>query len=335
MCREKFIELFSALGERLSDFGGDAASRRAIDAAREDNPWFTESDIIYAAEALRMYMLQPDILSRWLERYDTDHSRRREVAVVMAGNIPMVGFSDLLCVIAAGDVCHLKMSGKDSALMNYIVDLLKDIDPAVPVETYCKGGRYDGVIATGSDNTNRYFRSAFSGIPSFLRGSRSSVAVLGGGEDESRLKLLSGDVFRYSGLGCRNVSLIFVPENYDIDRLGRAIAPEAEYLNEGYLNNYRQNKALLSVKGEPFADFGSFVMQERDTFPMNISSVNYHRYNCMEEVRQWLEANDDAVQCIVTDILPHPRAAAPGQAHRPYPWDYPDGRDVMEFLDRL
>ncbi len=375
MNAEKYIRLFSSLGVRLSGFGGDEASRRVIAAAMDENPWFTEGDIIMAVEAIRTHILQPDILAEWLGRYRVDYSSMRDIAVIMAGNIPLVGFSDLLCIIAAGDMCHLKMSGKDSVLMKYVAGLLKYIDPAVPIAEYRVCGRYDAVIATGSDNTNRYFRSAFSGIPSLLRGSRSSVAVLGGDETDDMLRLLSTDVFSYSGLGCRNASLIFVPELYDIDRLGRVITPAAENINAGYLNNYIQNRALLTVKGEPFKDFGCFLMQEKevladsasskisskdaagthpsqmsakdaadscplqmyakDAFPMNISSVNYCHYSRTEEVGEWLAANDGAVQCVVANTLNHPRAVTFGQAHRPYPWDYPDGRDVMEFLNGL
>ncbi len=342
---EKYIKLFSSLGERLSGFGGDVASREAIGAAIKANPWFTERDITSAVEALRTYMLQSGVLARWLGRYGTECSGGKDIAVIMAGNIPLVGFSDLLCVISAGDRCHLKMSGKDTVLMEYVAGLLKDIDPDIPIEEYREDCRYDAAIATGSDNTNRYFRSEFSGIPSLLRGSRSSVAVLGGGETESLLRLLSGDVFRYSGLGCRNTSLIFVPEDYDIAFLGRTIMPAAQDINACYINNYLQNRALLSVKGEPFEDFGCFLMQEKDVFadssarmsakdafPVSISTVNYCRYGRLDEVGEWLDANDGAMQCVVTDVAAHPRAVTFGQAHSPYPWDYPDGRDVMEFL---
>jgi hypothetical protein len=336
MNMDKYTGLFVSLGERLSGFGGDAASRGAIAAAMNDNPWFTTNDIMTAVEAIRTRMLQPGILSEWLGRYDTGRcARAKDIAVIMAGNIPLVGFSDLLCVVAAGDRCHLKMSGKDSALMKYVTDLLKDADPAVQISDYHKGGRYDAVIATGSDNTNRYFRSAFSGIPSLLRGSRSSVAIIDGGEPADKLGLLSRDIFGYSGLGCRNTSLVFVPRDYDIDRLGRAVTPAAENVSAGYINNYVQNRALLSVKGEAFADFGCFLMQEKDSFPMNISSVNYCRYNRTEEVGRWLDANDGEVQCVVAENFPHRRGVAFGQAHYPYPWDYPDGRDVMAFLGEL
>jgi hypothetical protein len=330
--RNAELKIFSALGQRLSGFGGDEASRKAMEAAVEANPWFTESDIRYAVEAIRTRMLQPDTLREWPARYDLKRAEGKDVAVIMAGNIPLVGFSDLLCVIAAGCRCHIKMSSKDTSLMRYVVGLLREIDSAVPIAEYREGGRYDAVIATGSDNTNRYFRAAFANLPALLRGSRSSVAVLDGTESIEKLKLISGDVFRYSGLGCRNTSLIFVPEDYDIEYLGQAITPSAEETNPLYINNYRQNKALLSVKGEPFADFGRFVMQEREGFPMSISSVNYRRYHHADEVVAWLAANDEAVQCIVSEGIPHPRAVPFGQAHLPYPWDYPDGRDVQEFL---
>ncbi len=340
---DRHISLFASLGERLEGFGGDAVSRAVIASAAKANPWFMESDIVEAVEAIRTRMLQPEILAEWLGRYPAERSVTKDVAVIMAGNIPLVGFSDLLCVIASGNRCHMKMSGKDSVLMGYIAGLLKDIAPDVPVFEYREGSAYDAVIATGSDNTNRYFRSAFSGIPSLLRGSRSSVAVLGGGESECVLKLLSRDIFRYSGLGCRNVSLIFIPRDYDIAMLGAAITPASKNINPSYLNNYRHNKALLSVKGEKFEDMGCFVMQERAGFPVNISSLNYCRYDSLEEVGGWLAANEDAVQCIVADLLSHPhmsvlsalshpRAVPTGQAHGPYPWDYPDGRDVMDFL---
>ncbi|MDE6862101.1 MAG: aldehyde dehydrogenase, partial [Alistipes sp.] len=212
------IDIFSALGERLRLFGRDSDSQRCMAMAIEANGWFTERDLCRAVDAIRTEMLDRDKLAAWLADY-TPVTQPRRVAVIMAGNIPLVGFFDLLCVVASGNECHIKPSSKDRVMMDYAVALLRDIEPAIPIFEYDPDARYDMAIATGGDDANRYFRSHFAGVKSLLRGSRHSVAVLSGEESAEELHGIAEDITSYSGLGCRNVSMLFVPRDFRLNAL--------------------------------------------------------------------------------------------------------------------
>ena len=320
------IETFSALGARLLGFGDDDATRAVIDSACRANGWFTPADIRRAVRAIACDMLQREKLEAWLADYPAlPVAEPRRVLVVMAGNIPLVGFFDLLCVLVSGHGCLVKPSAKDSVLMEHVVGLLREIDPSAPVRLYDGTSPVDAVIATGSDNANRYFRAHYAGIPSLLRGSRQSVAVLSGRETPEQLAGLADDIWAYSGLGCRNVSLVFLPEGAEL-RL-RMPAVQAKYRN-----NYLQTRALLRMQGCPFVDLGAAVAVEQREFPRALSEIAYARYRSADEVAAWLAEHDAELQCVVTETLPHARRADFGRAQSPSLTDYPDNRDVLAWL---
>ena len=322
-------EIFSELGERLAAFGDDIKTREIIDAAHAANGWFMPEDIRYAVNALREDMLQRDKLAEWLSKYDIDADKpQKMVAIIMAGNIPLVGFFDLLCTVASGHRAIVKPSGKDSVLMNHIIDTLRLIDPQIAIGEYDATGEIDAVIATGSDNAKRLFKSAFAGRPSLLRGSRHSAAVLSGRETDADIAGLSADIFRYSGLGCRNVSLLFVPRGY-IPKI------EAANVNGKYINNYHQNRALLTMTGAAHRDMGKFILEQGDEFPTAISTIRYVEYETTAQVCEWLANRDDELQCVVTECIEHPRRVPFGMAQRPRLTDYPDDIDVMAFLQSI
>lgn len=181
------------------------------------------------------------------------------------------------------------------------------------------------MIATGSDNANRYFRAQYAGIPALLRGSRQSVAVLSGRETPEQLRGLADDIWAYSGLGCRSVSLLFLPEGYE---------PKLEMpdVNPKYINNYRQEKALCEMSEPPYVDFGRAVAVEQREFPAALSRIAFVRYKTPEEVTAWLTQHDNELQCVVTTLLPHSRRVDFGRAQSPSLTDWPDDRDVLEFL---
>ena len=323
------IETFSALGARLLGFGDDDATRAVIDSACRANGWFTPADIRRAVRAIACDMLQREKLEAWLADYPAlPVAEPRRVLVVMAGNIPLVGFFDLLCTVACGHRCLLKPSAKDAVLTEYIVGLLRSIDASVPVEFYDGTSPVDAVIATGSDNANRYFRARYAGIPSLLRGSRQSAAVLSGNETPEQLAGLADDIWAYSGLGCRSVSLLFLPEGYEP-------ILQMPSVNGKYINNYRQTRALLAMQGCPFRDLGAAVAVEQRAFPMSLSQISYTHYRTPDEVAGWLAVHDDELQCVVTECLPHSRRAAFGCAQSPALTDYPDNRDVIAWLTAL
>ena len=237
------------------------------------------ADIRRAVRAIACDMLQREKLEAWLADYPAlPVAEPRRVLVVMAGNIPLVGFFDLLCVLVSGHGCLVKPSAKDSVLMEHVVGLLREIDPSAPVRLYDAG--------------------------------------------------LADDIWAYSGLGCRSVSLIFAPEGYEP-------ALQIPPVNDKYINNYRQQRALLEMQGRPFVDLGCAVAVEQCAFPAALSRIAYAHYATLDEVAAWLAGHDGELQCVVTGCLPHSRRAGFGCAQSPALTDYPDDRDVLAWLAAL
>lgn len=314
------VDIFSALGERLTRFGGDDASNRIIDKAIAANGWFTRTDILRAVEAIRSEMLDREKLAAWLSHY-TKAVEPKRVAVIMAGNIPLVGFFDLLCVVAAGHECHLKPSSKDSVLMRYVIEQLRDIEPSIAIYDYSADVTYDMAIATGGDDANAYFREHFAGTRTLLRGSRHSVAVLNGNESAEELQALHNDITAYSGLGCRSVSMLFVPRGYVPD-FKRGVAENAKLRR-----NIQAMRATLTIEGAEFWDAGAFIMRRGEDFAQSLAVVTLREYLDIEEVKKWIEENTEHIQCVVS------RTDIPfGRAQYPALTDYADGVDTMRFL---
>lgn len=333
--REKRIETFVRLGVQLASFGQDAVSGWVVAEACRENAWFTPSDVFRAVEAIRSEMLGEENLRRWMNSYPLlPVTRPRNVGLIAAGNIPLVGFFDLLCVLLSGHRCLLKPSSKDRVLMEYVVAQLRQFEPGIPVYPYTGTEPLDAVIATGSDNTNRYFRSRYKGIPALFRGSRASVAVLSGEESDATLDLLAEDIFPYSGLGCRNVSRLLVPGEYDLAALLGRLS-EFPVPNPRYRNNYLQRRALLAMQGEPFLDGGFFLMRECDQWPSSVSEITVSRYERVEQIAEWLSSREERIQCVVSALSVHSRAVPFGRAQRPSLTDYPDGADVPAFLSEI
>lgn len=346
MNREQIIKLFVTLGEHFAHFGEEVTSRQAIADAIASNSWFSEQEIRHAVEALRTKMLDEDRLRAWFDSYPSlPVATHRNVLVVMAGNIPLVGFFDLLCVIASGNRCLVKPSSKDQALMQYIVDQLLDIAPHTAIELFDGQTTPDAVIATGSDNAVRHFRAEYGQLPLLLRGSRSSVAILTGEEGSEELSRLCDDIYMYSGLGCRNISLIFVPKEYNLTTLANTLQQRQGH-NLGYLNNYRQRNALMKMNGVEHTDLGHSLLIEERAFPTSISQINIARYSSLTEVAEWLADHDEKIQCVACNDLkftqryaqtcqPLLRAVPIGTTQTPALTDYPDAADVMEWLKNL
>lgn len=326
------VEIFSELGVRLAEFGSDEVSRSVVTRAVAENEWFSVGDICYAVEAVRSEMLDGKKIEKWLAHYpiSATHTPKR-VAIIMAGNIPLVGFHDLMCVIASGNIPCVKPSSKDRVLEEYIETLLLDIEPELKIERYHEGGTYDAVIATGGDSANLYFSSIFDAIPSLLRGSRHSVAVLTGKESKVSVELLADDIFTYSGLGCRNVSLVFVPRGYKLSLPIRS-------MGRAYHNNYLQCRALLTMRGVEFVDSGEAILVPSKSveFPRFLSQINVVEYGSLDEVRDWLVVNDESLQCVTSVVEGlHSRCVPLGCAQYPTLLDYADERDTMQFLTKL
>lgn len=362
--REKIIELFTQLGDRLANFGKEPHSQNVIKEAVEANGWFLPQEIVAAVEAIRLNMLQREQLTSWLEQYpllenfqqnepkskllesseqnellkvgeSKAENGKKNVGVIMAGNIPLVGFFDLLCVLAAGDNCYIKPSSKDSILVEYIVSQLRDIEPSIGIKPF-EPSKIDALIATGSDNTNRYFRTLYANVPSLLRGSRSSVAILTGEESKEQLRRLSTDIFTFSGLGCRNVSHLLVPKGYDFAPLMEALSHYKE-VNPKLKNNFQQRRALLTMEGGEFLEGAFYIVRQDSEASHHLSELTYEHYPTLSVVAEWLEANESELQCALYDPLltvglRFSRAVEFGESQSPTLTDYADDIDTMEFL---
>ena len=322
------IDTFVELGNRLKHFSQQS---EVIHNAVAANPWFTPHDILRSVEAIRHTMLRRESIEAWLEHYTPVASPKR-VALIMAGNIPLVGFFDLMCTLLSGNECHLKPSSKDSVLMRYIIDELRSIRPNIAIHDYSPTEHYDMAIATGGDDANRYFREHFATTRHLLRGSRHSIAVLSGNESKEELSALATDITSYSGLGCRSVSMIFYPESATPTLASHpASCPKLEA-------SLRMRKALLKMQGTPHYDLDGYIATHGTQFPTTLGEVTLHAYTTLSDVERWLREHSEDIQCVVSHLdtltphLPFGRTIAFGSAQYPTLMDYADGIDTMAFL---
>ncbi len=287
-------------------------------------------------------MLEEGVLQRWLHPYALGalpEGDRRRVGLVMAGNIPLVGFHDLMCVMATGNEVLAKPSSKDDRLIRSIADLLSFIDPQLGARIRFTDERLtglDAVIATGSTNSARYFEYYFRDLPHVIRKNRNGVAVLTGTESEEELAALGDDIFTYFGMGCRNVTKLYVPEKYDLKMLLQVL-DRFQYLGQHhkYANNVAFYRTIYLMNQLSFLDNGVLLLKEDPSISGPVGVVFYERYSELEEVQQKLDLHRDEIQCIVS-ICPDIRdSIQPGSTQEPMPWDYADGVDTIRFLKEL
>ncbi len=311
-----------------------------IDRAEQHNGWFTAENVRHALYGLAR-MLRPDALEPWLGRYrrgpeDLQHT----IGLVLAGNVPLVGFHDLLCVLLAGHRARVKVSSQDAGLTTGVVALLRTLDPALGARIELVDGRLgeiDAIIATGSDNTARYFHHYFAGIPRIVRQGRVSVAVLDGTETAEELAALGEDVFRYFGLGCRNVAKLYLPADFDLDRFFAAILPwHAVIQHHKYANNYTYHKAIWLMDRMPLLENGFLLVKEDEAaLASPVGSIFVQRYTEREAVKALLQGQAGHIQCVVGHqglLGPELRMTPFGEAQYPGPEDYADGVDTLAFL---
>jgi hypothetical protein len=274
-------------------------------------------------------------MGQWLERYTlNDTASIKKVGVICAGNLPLVGLHDVLSVILSGHVAFVKLSTDDNLLMPALFKILIRLDESVENQLVFADGLMkdmEAVIATGSNNTSRYFEQYFGHLPHIIRKSRSSVAILNGNETEEELKSLGRDVFAYFGLGCRNVSKVFVPKGYQIDRIFKAFYDYNAIINHHkYANNYDYNKAVWLLNSEQLLDNGFLLLKEDSSLASPTGSLYFEYYEDEFELRKNLEERQAEIQCIVSNAdIPF------GGSQRPALWDYADGVDTLAFLQSL
>ena len=304
--------------------------------AYQQNPWFT---IEYTKKAIAAWgdQLNTEHLNKWLSVYqDMPQPAPKNVVVIMAGNIPLVGLHDLLSVLVCGHKAIVKLSSDDTVLMKWVIEKIINIAPEwadkIEITDERLPKNFDAVIATGSNNTNRYFEYYFKTKPSLLRKARTSVAVLTGNETPEDLHKLGEDIFTYFGLGCRNVSKIYVPEGYDIAHFYEGIADFYEHINHNkYANNYTYHKAILLMNLTIHFDNNFLLLKEDTNIASPLGVMFYEQYTNLDELSKTLENNKDQIQCVVSKIAIN-NSVPLGKAQQPELTDYADGVDTVKFL---
>jgi len=307
-----------------------------IERAQHYNGWFSEENCVHAFQEWGNTLTNENI-ETWLNNYDLESNTEKTVALIMAGNIPLVGFHDLLCVLITGNKALVKLSSNDQKLIPLLIDYLIEIEPFFKDRvtfTKEKLENYDAVIATGSNNTARYFEYYFSKKPNIIRKNRNSIAVLNGKETTEELTALGEDIFRYFGLGCRSVSKIYIPKAYKIDIFFKAIYLHKDIINHNkYANNYDYNKAVYLMSEFKILDNGFLILKEEESFGSPIASLFYEYYEDYTTLRKKLESEQDKIQCIVSTSLSEGDIPF-GKTQKPSLNDYADGVDTIDFLLR-
>ncbi|PHN06467.1 acyl-CoA reductase [Flavilitoribacter nigricans] len=329
------LDALVKLGESLR--GEDEYREAVIHRTAFNNPWFTKENQRLALEAISTKMLDKEKLDQWLDRYEMHEPENiRSVGMVLAGNIPLVGFHDVLCVFVAGHHAVIKLSDKDPYLLPFLLKRLNEIDErtAAYFRIVEQLKDFDAVIATGSNNSARYFESYFGKYPNIIRKNRNAVAVLNGAEDHDELMALGKDVFRYFGLGCRNVAKLYVPEGYDFDPLLTAFHEYRDIITHSkYKNNFDYNYALFMLNKVPYRANGCIILTENPNLQSHIAGLHYEYYDSEQELVTDLKSREEEIQCVVSKMdLEEVEQFPFGKAQEPELWDYADGVDTMKFL---
>lgn len=349
MTLQERIEAFVHLGNFLKQFASEIPTKdsavlhnipfydemqKALHSAYHENTWFTADNLAYACKSWSDALTEAS-LKEWTSSYDISANiEPKNVAIVMAGNIPMVGFHDFVSVLISGHNVKAKLSSNDKRILpllaKYLITVAPTFKDAISF-TNEKLQNFDAVIATGSNNTATYFEHYFGKYPHIIRKNRNAVAVITGKETPQQMEALADDVYRYFGLGCRNVSKVYFPKDYNLDHFFNGMFAWKEVINNHkYINNYDYNKAVYLMSDVKLFDNEFMLLKEDSGFSSPISVVFYEYYTDLAEVRKQLKEQQDQIQCIVSnEDIPF------GEAQTPKLWDYADGVDTIKFLISL
>lgn len=296
------------------------------------NGWFTKEAVKESLKNLGELLKAEDLI-QWKSSYSFKSEHKR-VAIIMAGNIPLVGFHDFLSVLVSGHTAVCKLSSDDKTLLPALCEILIQFEPSLKEKIEFSFGKLeniDAVIATGSNNSAQYFEKYFGKYPNIIRKGRTSVAVITGQESKEELKALGKDIFQYFGLGCRNVTQLLIPKDFDLNRFFAAVVDYNEVINHHkYANNYDYYKAIYLMNQEQLLENGFMLTKESDELFSPISVLYWHKYNSEQEVTAYLEAHKEKIQAVVgTDFIPF------GEAQKPSLTDYADGADTLHFLANI
>lgn len=349
---EKRISSFIQLGQFLSQFSRTTIAAKSAIAhndvffdgfkhqlklAEEHNNWFTRENLLFTCESWAKALTEENI-KNWVSKEKIHITSNQKVAIVMAGNIPLVGFHDFLAVLISGHSVIAKLSSNDKHLLPFLAKYLEYTNNNFKGKisfTNEKLEGFDAVIATGSNNTARYFEYYFKDKPNIIRKNRNSVAILTGNESENDMENLSEDVFRYFGLGCRSVSKIFIPKNYNFDSFFKGMFQQQEIIqNAKYANNYDYNKAVYLMSEFDILENGFLMIKEDSSYASPIASVFYEYYDNTDDLKIKLYEDRDLIQCVVAkDFLDNEIPF--GQTQHPNLWDYADDVNTLNFLSNI
>jgi hypothetical protein len=308
-----------------------------VEKAEILNPWFTKKNIHTALAAIKNQFLNEQAIDTLIEKYHlTDSAEIKKIGIVCAGNIPLVGWHDIICTFLAGHVAQVKLSDKDTVLVKWMIESLAKIIPETKsyFEIVERLKDYDAAIATGSNSTAQHFEYYFKHVPHIIRRNRNSIAILSGQENAEQLVLLGKDVFDYFGLGCRNVSLICVPIDYNVKRIFEAWEGFDELnLHNKYKNNFDYNVALYLLNKDLFLHNDFVILKESDDIISRIATVHIKRYDTLIELKDWISQNKQSIQCVVSaDKIDGIETVSFGESQCPTILTYADGVDTMQFL---
>lgn len=309
-----------------------------FEKAEQQNSWFTRANVIFAFKSWSDALSENNV-KQWLSQYQLPQTTSsKKILIIMAGNLPLVGLHDLLCVLVTGHKAIVKLSSNDCVLLPYLITQMKTFAPEwteAVTFTDDKVTEYDAVIATGSDNTARYFEYYFGKKPHIIRKNRHSVAVLTGKETPEELFALGKDIFLYYGLGCRSISKLFVPKGYDFNLLFQAIYPYKDIIQEQkYANNYDYNKAVYLMSLFQLLENGFLLLKEDEHYGSPIATLFYEYYTDVDSLKEKLTTDAEKIQCVVAHNFTTEEVAF-GETQTPQLWDYADGVDTLNFLLKL
>ena len=338
---DKKINALVGLGQYLnalldSQSENDFNINKLLNEVFYRNKWFSETYVIFSIRQWSK-VLTLENLYNWLEAYNLNPIIPKKVGLILPGNIPAVGFHDVICTWLSGHHPKIKLSSKDDILIPFFCSFIENKLNQSCFEIVEKRlTDFDAVIATGTNNTIHHFDYYFRKVPRLLRSNRSSVAVIQGNDSSQELEKLGKDLFTYYGLGCRNVSKIYLPENFKLNKIIQAV-DSYKHLRDSskYDNNLTYQKAVCFLQNQKFTDGGFFLMQESKNLHAPISMIYYEYYTSFKELIEVLNTIENQIQCIVSSSEVFDNSVEFGQTQSPQLWDYADGVDTMSFLENL
>jgi hypothetical protein len=345
--REEIISVFSQLRKSLLSIGENVGWKGYSSGITEDeynqlielikrekqfNPWFTEENMRASIKGI-CDLLEPQQLFAFCQKYSYSKNPKR-VGIIMAGNLPFVGFHDVLCVLLSGNSAVCKLSSDDSRFPALLISWMLNWNPKLKERLEISFGtlkNYDAIIATGSNNSMNHFETYFGSYPHIFRKNRTSIAVLDGTETKEEIEKLSSDCFNYFGMGCRSVSKLFVPKDFNLNRIFEGFIVQSELINHNkYGNNYDYNRTIYLMNSIPFLDNNCFMLKEDESLHAPLSVVYFEYYSSKEEINKKLDELKDDIQVVIgRDFV------AFGQSQSPKIDDFADGVDTMEWLNQL